>query len=121
MKTTLRIDRMKVHARHGVLPQENVVGAWFYVSLEAEIQCSPEAYRHDELEGTVSYADIAACIAQEMATPSKLLENLVYRLGQALLLEFPKIDTLSLFVAKENPPMKAQCDEIGIKMEFSRQ
>ena len=73
------------------------------------------------LSGTINYADIVSCIAQQLDTPSQLLEHLVYRSGQSLMDTFPQINHLTLSIFKENPPMKAQCDEIGIKMDFARQ
>lgn len=121
MTATIKIERLRIHARHGVLPQERVVGAWFYVSLEAEFNCTPEAFLDDQLSGTINYADIVSCIEKQLGTTSQLLEHLVYRTGQSLLDTFPQINHLSLSISKENPPMKAQCDEIGIKINFARQ
>lgn len=121
MTATIKIERLRIHARHGVIPQERIVGAWFYVSMEAEFNCAPEAYLDDQLSGTINYADIVSCIAQQLDTPSQLLEHLVYRSGQSLMDTFPQINHLTFSIFKENPPMKAQCDEIGIKMDFARQ
>lgn len=120
-RATILLDNLRIYAHHGVLSQEHTVGAWFRISLKAEINCLPKAYDEDQLEGTVNYADIVTCIQEQMDIPSKLLEHLVHRTGQSLMKKFPLIKHLSLAIAKENPPMKAQCDEIGIKMLFSRE
>lgn len=120
MTSTIVIDRLRIHARHGVMPQETAVGAWFRVSLEATVECNPEAYLEDELSGTVNYAEIISCIQHEMKRPSRLLENLVHRTGCSLLSRFPQIRHLALAIFKENPPIEVQCNEIGIKMNFSR-
>ena len=40
------------------MPQETIVGAMFYVTLKIDLEVSEEAFRHDQLSGTVSYADI---------------------------------------------------------------
>ena len=77
MTATIKIERLRIHARHGVLPQERIVGAWFYVSMEAEFNCAPEAYLDDQLSGTINYADIVSCIAQQLDTPSHFYQ-LVY-------------------------------------------
>lgn len=117
---TICIDSLRIHARHGALPQERIVGAWFSVQLQADFLCSPSAYLHDRLEGTVNYASVVACIQEEMQTPSALLEHAVHRTGNRLMAEFPQITRISLTITKENPPLKAQCGSIGVKMLFSR-
>ncbi len=119
MTGTILIDRLRIHARHGVMAQERAVGAWFRVSLEARFECRPEAYAEDRLEGTVNYADIVSAIQREMEIPSQLLEHLVHRTGQRLMADFPQIEHLTLAIFKENPPVCAQCNEIGIKMDFT--
>lgn len=121
MTSTILIERLRIHARHGVMAQETAVGAWFRISLEAQVECHPEAYTDDRLEGTVNYADIISAIRHEMETPSQLLEHLVHRTGRRLMADFPQIEHLTLAIFKENPPVSAQCDEIGIKMDFPRQ
>lgn len=120
MIATLSCKRLRIHARHGALPQEHLVGAWFYVGFEIQFHCSPQAYLNDELEGTINYADVTSCIERQMQTPSQLLEHLVFRTGNALLQAFPEIEHITLSISKENPPMKTSCKEIGIKMNFSR-
>ncbi len=121
MTCTILIERLRIHARHGVMAQETAVGAWFRVSLEARVECHSTAYTEDRLEGTVNYADIISAIQREMEIPSRLLEHVVHRTGRRLMTDFPQIEHLTLAIFKENPPVCAQCDEIGIKMDFSRE
>ncbi len=102
------------------MPQERLVGAVFYVSLEADVEVAPEAYVRDLLEGTVSYADIVASIREEMAVPASLLEHLLHRVGQRLLHDFPRIKALRLRIDKENPPCGACADSIGVSVAMVR-
>jgi dihydroneopterin aldolase len=53
----IRMEGMKFYAFHGVMPQENLVGANFYVDLKLKTDFTSAA-QTDKLEGTVSYADI---------------------------------------------------------------
>lgn len=120
MINTVHIDRLAIYARHGVLPQERVVGAMFYVTLCADVEVLPCAYVGDELEGTVSYADIIACVQQEMSVPAKLLEHLAYRMGQRILQDFPAVQTLNLRIDKENPPCGVSAESIGVSLCLKR-
>ena len=120
MNITLQIEKCRLYGYHGVLEQENAVGANFYVSLEASIECLEDAYINDQINGTVSYAQVIDCIREEMKQPSKLLENLAYRIGKKLMNKFTQIKELTLKIEKENPPIKAQCEAVGIKIHLLR-
>ena len=116
----LYISRLKVYAYHGVLPQEQTVGANFYLTIEAEVDADDTALRGDDLSGTVSYAEVIASATEEMQTPSRLLENVVFRIASRLLADFPRIAEVSVFLEKENPPLKAQAESIGVGLTLTR-
>lgn len=111
---------MQVFARHGVMPQERLTGANFYVSLCAEATIAPSAYEQDEFEGTVSYALLTSIVQQEMEQPSQLLEHVAYRIGQHILAECSTIANVTVKIEKENPPLGIQAQEIGIEITLSR-
>lgn len=111
---------MRFHAFHGVLPQERAVGADFYVTLTAKVRVAESAWKSDCLEGTVSYADIAECMACVMSRPVNLLEHLSYTLASTLLDAFPQIESVSLLVQKENPPMTYHAEGVGVKITLFR-
>lgn len=121
MTARIVIPSLRVYARHGVFAQEREVGAWFRVSLTATVECDERLLEADNLEGTVDYGRIADCIRSCMERPSRLLEHLVLTTGRRLMREFPSVTRLELYIAKENPPLRLQCGEIGVRMEFSQQ
>ena len=55
-------------------------------AAEVEEYIGPTA---DDLDGTVNYADLYATVEAEMAQPSLLLENVAYRITQAVKKNFP--------------------------------
>ncbi len=118
---TLHVDRLRVYGHHGVLPRERIVGAYFYVTLTAEVRCDDIVINSDELAGTVNYADVTSCIQSVMAKPCQLLEYLVWEMGKTLFDEFPRIQRITLRIDKENPPMKAQCDSVGVESTMERE
>lgn len=116
----IHIDRLCLHAFHGVMEQERRVGADFFVSLVANIEVGEEAYKQDKLKGTVSYADIIQVIKREMDTPSNLLEHVAYRTAEALLSRFSSMQSVTLRIDKDNPPCGESADAIGVSIELNR-
>ena len=113
----IRLEGMKFYAFHGVLPQENLVGANFYVDLKLKTDFT-QAAETDELEGTVSYADIHTAVKEEMSIPSKLLEHVCQRIARRLFHDFPTIETIDIRLSKENPPMGACAKSIGVEVHY---
>ncbi len=117
--TKITIDRQKVFARHGALPQERLVGAYYYVSVEAETE-DDTATRTDRLADTLSYADISQVITEEMGVRSDLLENVAGRIKERLIGCHPSVCRLSVRIIKENPPLGVQCEGAGVELTFVR-
>ena len=115
----IRMEGIKFYAFHGVLPQENLVGANFYIDLKLKTDFS-RAAETDELEGTVSYADIYASVKAEMAIPSQLLEHVCQRIASRLFKDFPTIVGIDICLYKENPPMGACAQRIGVEAHYVR-
>ena len=111
------LNEMKFYSYHGVLPQENTVGAEYKVSLDIETDFS-EAAATDNLEGTINYAEIHEAVTEEMNIPAKLLEHLSYRISKRLFTDFPTIKSIEITIFKENPPMGADCKNVGVKVKY---
>lgn len=107
---------LRIYAYHGVMPQENEVGAYFVIDLRLDTDFA-HAMETDELEGTVSYADVCDIVRREMAIPSKLLEHVGGRIVKALRSELPNINKVYIRILKENPPMGADLAGAGIEIE----
>ena len=115
----IRMEGMKFYAFHGVLPQENLVGAYFYIDLKLKTDFT-RAAETDELEGTVSYADIHTTVKEEIAIPSKLLEHVCQRIASRIFHDFPSIKAIDIALYKENPPMGACAQRIGVEVFYQR-
>lgn len=113
---TLHISRLCLYGYHGVMPQERVVGANFYVSVEAMVRVGESAFVDDCLDGTVSYAGIIDVVRAEMSRPSRLLEHVAYRTAVRLKSVFPRIESVTVRVDKENPPCGVLAQEIGVSV-----
>lgn len=103
-KSQISLNKVRIYAYHGVLPQEKKVGGWYNVSVTIYYDFS-KAIISDNVEDTIDYSAVLGVIKNEMSVPSKLLENLAGRIGKALFSTFPDIEALEISVEKENPPM----------------
>ena len=117
--STIVLPCMQFYAYHGVMPQERLVGAQFNVSIEAT-ECFEKAVYTDQLDGTVSYADIYKAVKEEMDIPSNLLEHVAGRIAHRLFQDFSVIENLKIEVMKQNPPMGADILTAGVRIEVKR-
>ena len=117
MKTSIFLDEVRFHAFHGVMPQERAVGADFTVWLNVGYDFV-KAAESDELIDTISYADLYEVVRAEMDKPSQLLEHVALRIVKAVAARWPRIDTIDLRLAKDNPPMGADCKGAGVEIHY---
>ncbi|MDE5787261.1 MAG: dihydroneopterin aldolase [Bacteroidaceae bacterium] len=112
------LNNIQLRAQHGVMPQEQTVGAQFLVSVEAETNAN-EAVDSDELRDTVSYADMADIVKAEMAIPARLLEHAAGRIARHLLNRFPTLTGVTVRLTKLAPPITGlQCDGAGVEIKL---
>lgn len=105
MLLTVSINRMRITARHGLLPQERIVGNDFEVSVSVDIDADAEALMYDSMDVSVSYADLADIIREVMLTPCDLLETVAARICQAIRARFPKVTGGVVTLCKLRPPI----------------
>ena len=115
----IHLNGLRLFAYHGVLPQENRVGAMYTINLDLTTDFQ-EASLTDDLTHTINYAEVYQSVKAEMQQPSKLLEHVVYRIAQRLFNDFPTISAIHLSLYKENPPMEAECRQVGVEVSYTR-
>lgn len=115
----IRINGLKLFAYHGVLPQENKVGAEYTIDLRLRTDFA-RAAENDELEGTVSYAEVYRSVKDEMQIPSCLLEHVIYRIARRLFDDFSALTEVNICLYKQNPPMGADCSQVGVEATYTR-
>lgn len=104
METKIQINGLKLRGYHGVGPQEMRVGNIFSYDIELSVPWL-EAGKTDNLNLTLSYADIVMVVRRINDEPSLLIENVAYRLRAALVEACPQISAGSIRVAKLTPPI----------------
>lgn len=115
--TTSRIfiNDIILHAQHGVLPQEQLTGNDYKVSVSLDYDIS-KAINTDNVADTINYAEVYNVIKEEMIAPSKLIEHVAGRIAQRLLTQYPSVAAITLSITKLNPPMGAQCQGAGVEI-----
>lgn len=116
---TIELQNIHLFAHHGVMPQEKAVGAWFTIDIKLQLNDNSCAIT-DDIEGTVSYADVYDIIKKEMSTPSKLLENVCHRIISALFDRFNAVAAIEISLRKDTPPMGGDRLSAAVTMRANR-
>lgn len=118
--TEILLRDLRFYAHHGVLPQERTVGGHFTLNLTLRLSDATSALFDDQLEGTVSYAEVYEVAAREMRKPSALLEHVAARIAQSLFDAFSLIEHITLTLQKDTPPMGADCAGCAVRIAAAR-
>ncbi len=113
------IKDMQVYAYHGALPEENVLGQNFFISLEMRLPLK-EVGMTDDLTRGVSYAEVYERV-EKLARENtfKLIETLAERTAKLVVEEFP-VEGVKVTVRKPQAPIPGQFDYVAVEIERSR-
>jgi len=120
MKSWISLNDLRLHAYHGVQPQERLCGNLFIINLCLEIDIT-KAAETDQIDETLNYAEVYEAVKAEMTIPSALLEHVAMRIVRRLFSEFPQIEAIQLKLEKQNPPMNADIRSAAVEIEVERQ
>ncbi|WBV58721.1 dihydroneopterin aldolase [Chryseobacterium sp. Chry.R1] len=112
------LEDVKIYAYHGVLPEENIIGTYYILNLEIHTDLW-KAAESDDLNDTISYADINDIILEEMKVKSKLLEHVAGRIISKINENFPEVSYIKLKITKTAPPMQGEMKGASIELEKS--
>ena len=115
----VHIDGIRLHARHGVLPQEQLTGNYYIINVRASYDIS-RAMQTDDVADTLNYAEVYNIIKEEMSIPSKLIEHVAGRIADRLMDSYSQISSVMLRITKCNPPMGADCNGAGVEILVKR-
>ncbi|AZB00090.1 dihydroneopterin aldolase [Chryseobacterium joostei] len=112
------LEDVKIYAYHGVLPEENIIGTYYILNAELHTDLW-KAAGSDDLNDTISYADLNDIIHHEMKIKSQLLEHVAGRIISTIHTRFPQIDYIKLKITKTAPPMQGEMKGASIELEKS--
>lgn len=117
--STIFVNDIQLHAYHGVMPQEQLTGNDYLVSVSAQYPIA-KAITTDDVQHTLNYAMVYDIVKEEMGISSKLVEHVAGRIAQHLMKQFADISAVQVRITKLNPPMGAQCAGAGVEVEMTR-
>lgn len=112
----MELSGMEFHAYHGCFEQERAEGNLFKVDLKMEIPLK-KAAKSDRLSNTVDYGEIYKIVREEMEEPSNLLENVAWRITEAICRKF-EVPALVVKVSKHNPPVGGACEWSSVTVSW---
>lgn len=120
MRSWISLNDLRLHAYHGVQPQERLCGNLFIVNLRLETDIT-KATETDQIDDALNYAEVYEAVKAEMEIPSALLEHVAMRIVRRLFRDFPQIETIQLKLEKQNPPMNADIRSAAVEISVERQ
>lgn len=115
MKTIrlIRLNNIRIHAFHGAIPTENVVGADYIVNVEVKADWG-DAAKNDDLTKTINYAEINGIVREEMHKQRTLIETVAESIVDRIFQSFTQTEEAEVSVAKLNPPMTGQVESAEV-------
>ena len=105
---------------HGFFDDERENGQGFLVDAILDLDLS-KASRSDLLEDTIDYSAVADLIrAQIVGPPVSLIEKLAGQIGDAILHDFPKVESVRITVHKPDAPVAVKVRDIAVSIIRSR-
>ncbi len=113
----IAIESIEIFAYHGVYQIEREAGNRFFVDLYLETNLR-KAAKSDNLEDTIDYFSVYKLVLDKMQEPANLLETLVFRIGPAILEQFPQLQSAKVRVKKQSPHAMSQARETYVEEIF---
>ncbi|MBL7848257.1 MAG: dihydroneopterin aldolase [Cyclobacteriaceae bacterium] len=119
MTGRISLEGLEFHAYHGVYPQERSSGNKFEVDVVVDTAIDASAFA-DDLGGTINYEGLYEVVKEEMAKPSKLLERVGHAIAAQVLRRFPQALSVTVTIAKFNPPIGGVCKKAAVTIREER-
>ena len=111
------IRDLEVYAYHGVYPEEQRDGQTFYVSADLYLD-TWEAEHTDDLDASVNYGTVCEKIKYYMTcTKHMLIERAVSEICENLLMDFPKLEKVSVRLYKPEAPIPMPFGTVFVEAE----
>lgn len=111
----IRVTGISLYAHHGCLDEEALIGSEYRVDVALNCDLSKAAHS-DDLSQTIDYVRVHEIVRDEMKVRAKLLEHVGQRIINALKAEFDALDSITVRVAKLNPPINGIAQDVSIEL-----
>ena len=115
----IKVSNIKLYAYHGCLEEEAKIGSEYRVDIKVKADLKKSA-KTDKLVDTVDYVHLNHIVKEEMAIRSELLEEVAQRILDRAFKEIRMIKKAKVSVAKINPPIGGNVEEVVIILTKKR-
>lgn len=115
----IAIEKIRLHAYHGVYPIEKREGHTFQVDVYLQTDIG-KAIHSDALEDTVDYKQVYDLILDMMKERVHLLEQLASKIAQQILANYLIISEVRIRVSKFHPLSMEKCERTYVELTHSR-
>lgn len=113
----ISIDELEVFAYHGVMPEENVVGQKFCVSVSMYVDTAL-AGRRDDIGLTINYAEVCEDIKKFVeGNTFKLIEAVAQKLADMLLKKYKTVQKITVEIKKPWAPIHLPLNNVSVRIE----
>lgn len=109
----IKLNNIRVHAWHGCLKEESIIGSDYRVDLEITADLSVPSIS-DRLSDTIDYVHLNNIVKEEMAIKSKLLEHVAQRILNRIFNEVRETTFAEISVSKINPPIGGDVESVSV-------
>lgn len=122
MTQKIQIKGLRVYGYHGVMEHERDEGQYFIIDATIKVDAK-RASSTDDISNTVSYAEIAQLIADNVRNnPVNLLETLSQRIADEVLnAAGPWAKSVKVTVSKPDAPIDLNFDTVAVTAKAKRQ
>lgn len=113
------LEKLHFKAYHGYYDEERERGNHFELDVKVVTDFTAAA-KKDDLHGTVDYSVMYRVIKEQMQIPSRLLENVAFRIATELLEALDAIESVEIRLSKLNAPIGGPCHAATVIYEQSR-
>ncbi len=104
---------MEFRAAHGCYDTEQRVGGNFVVDIVLDVE-DDGAAAADEVTRTVTYVEVYETVREQMALPSRIIENAAHRILEAVSVRFPQVRRIEVTLAKLAPPLGGKAAKVSV-------
>lgn len=119
-ETWISLEGLRLWGHHGVSALEQTVGGEFEVALRLRVRMDASALCDDQLSGTADYGEITQTVKKTFSLPSRLIENVAWRVAHALFGRFDRIEEAEVVIRKLNPPVRTGLHAAAVTVKAVR-
>lgn len=113
------LKNIRLYAFHGCMDEEEKIGSDYVVNVVVHTNLEKSSST-DALGDTVDYVSLHSIVKEEMGIRAKLLEKVADRIIKRIFKEHLEVSMARVKVAKQNPPIGGNVEEVAVELELER-